>query len=141
MVPPVWWGQRFPANVWLGTSVEDQPERPLRLRRPMPLSWVIVGGESGPGARPMHPYWARSLRDQCEAGGVPFFFKQWGSWSPVQKSDATMMAATGRVWDWTDGWLSVSADKHAAGRVLDGRVWDEMPMGAEVPAAEDLPHG
>jgi protein gp37 len=44
------------------------------------LDWVIVGGESGPGARPMHPDWARSLRDQCEAAGVPFFFKQWGEW-------------------------------------------------------------
>lgn len=47
------------------------------------LNWVIVGGESGPGARPMHPDWARSLRDQCAAAGVPFFFKQWGDWAPV----------------------------------------------------------
>ena len=44
------------------------------------LDWVIVGGESGPGARPMHPDWARSIRDQCKAAGVPFFFKQWGNW-------------------------------------------------------------
>lgn len=47
------------------------------------LDWVICGGESGPGARPMHPDWARSLRDQCQAAGVPFFFKQWGEWLPV----------------------------------------------------------
>ena len=47
------------------------------------LDWVIVGGESGPGARPMHPDWARSLRDQCAAADVPFFFKQWGTWAPV----------------------------------------------------------
>lgn len=47
------------------------------------LDWVIVGGESGPGARPMHPDWARSLRDQCAAAGVPFLFKQWGDWLPV----------------------------------------------------------
>lgn len=46
------------------------------------LDWVIVGGESGHGARPMHPAWARSLRDQCAAAGVPFFFKQWGEWVP-----------------------------------------------------------
>lgn len=46
------------------------------------LDWVIVGGESGPGARPMHPDWARSLRDQCAAAGVPFLFKQWGEWLP-----------------------------------------------------------
>jgi protein gp37 len=43
------------------------------------LDWVVVGGESGPGARPMHPAWARQLRDQCEAAGVPFLFKQWGA--------------------------------------------------------------
>ncbi|KKM08412.1 hypothetical protein SY88_23780 [Clostridiales bacterium PH28_bin88] len=47
------------------------------------LDWVICGGESGPGARPMHPDWARSLRDQCQDAGVPFFFKQWGEWLPV----------------------------------------------------------
>jgi protein gp37 len=46
------------------------------------LDWVICGGESGPRARPMHPQWARDLRDQCKASGVPFFFKQWGEWSP-----------------------------------------------------------
>lgn len=49
------------------------------------LDWVIVGGESGPGARPMHPDWARALRDQCAAAGVPFFFKQWGDWAPVSE--------------------------------------------------------
>lgn len=50
-----------------------------------PLDWAIVGGESGPGARPMHPDWARSLRDQCEAAGVPFLFKQWGDWKPISQ--------------------------------------------------------
>lgn len=53
---------------------------PVRLPR---VDWVIVGGESGPGARPMHPDWARSLRDQCNAAGVPFLFKQWGEWIPM----------------------------------------------------------
>jgi hypothetical protein len=47
------------------------------------IQWVVVGGESGPGARPMHPDWARSLRDQCQAAGVAFFFKQWGAWAPL----------------------------------------------------------
>lgn len=51
------------------------------------LQWVIVGGESGPGARPMHPDWARSLRDQCEAAGVPFLFKQWGDWKPISQME------------------------------------------------------
>lgn len=50
------------------------------------LHWVIVGGESGPNARPMHPEWVRSLRDQCVAAGVPFHFKQWGEWAPVSSS-------------------------------------------------------
>lgn len=51
------------------------------------LDWVICGGESGPNARPMHPDWARSLRDQCAAAGVPFFFKQWGQWAPTGSVD------------------------------------------------------
>lgn len=53
------------------------------------LDWVICGGESGPGARPMHTDWARSLRDQCQAAGVPFFFKQWGEWAPVSAGYTT----------------------------------------------------
>lgn len=52
------------------------------------LDWVIVGGESGPKARPMNPDWARSIRDQCRAAGVPFFFKQWGEWIPLDQKDA-----------------------------------------------------
>lgn len=53
------------------------------------IDWVIVGGESGRGARPMHPDWARSLRDQCAAAGVPFLFKQWGEWKPISQMDET----------------------------------------------------
>ena len=75
--------------------------------------WVIVGGESGLGARPMHPDWARSLRDQCTAAGVPFFFKQWGGLR--NNPDADDPTAKGR---------SGSAK---GGRRLDGRTWDEMP--------------
>ena len=63
------------------------------------IDWVIVGGESGPGAHPMKPEWVRSLRDQCQEMGIPFFFKQWGG-----------------------------VRKHKAGRLLDGRVYDEMPV-------------
>ncbi len=59
-----------------GRAMYDAPEKLARL------DWVIVGGESGKDARPMHPAWARSLRDQCAADGVPFFFKQWGEWAP-----------------------------------------------------------
>lgn len=112
---------------------------------------VIVGGESGPGARPMHPDWARSLRDQCQAARVPFFFKQWGEWIggkfDYRKSKMVCGATeTGKefgrifwtnpgepkvhLWDEADHyWTNASAcvGKKAAGRLLDGREWDEMP--------------
>lgn len=111
----------WPDNVWMGVSVESARYRhrvdclrttPARtkflsiepLLGPIPdldltrIDWVIVGGESGPGARPMREEWVTDLRDQCAAARVPFFFKQWG----------------GR-------------NKKATGRVLEGRVWDEMP--------------
>jgi protein gp37 len=116
-------------NVWMGVSVEngDHRDRIDHLRAtpaavkflslepllgPLPkldlrgIDWVIVGGESGPRARPMDPAWARDLRDQCVAAGVAFFFKQWGG-----------------VW------------KSRTGRTLDGRIWDEMPMGAGLESA------
>lgn len=111
----------WPANVWAGTSIESQwhagrMDHLLRvpaavrflscepLLGPLALKldgiqWVIVGGESGSGARPMHPEWARSLRDQCQASNVAYFFKQWGG-----------------------------VNKKATGRELDGRTWDEMPQ-------------
>ena len=111
----------WPKNVWMGVSVEDRRYRsrvddlrevPARVRflslEPLlgPLegldlagiSWVIVGGESGPGARPMDPSWVRRIRDQCGARQIPFCFKQWGG-----------------------------TNKKKTGRVIDGRTWDEMP--------------
>ena len=114
----------WPANVWMGVSVEDQQnaDRIAHLQRtgaavkflslepllgPIEcldlkgIDWVIVGGESGPRARPMNVDWAISIRDQCREMNVPFFFKQWG----------------GR-------------NKKKAGRVLEGRTWDEKPATA-----------
>lgn len=114
-------------NIWMGTSVEDQrvTDRVKHLQRipahvrflsvePLigPISrlpvanihWVIVGGESGPGARPMHADWVRRIRDRCIGRGVPFFFKQWGG-----------------------------VIKHNFGRELDGRTWDEMPIDTHTP--------
>ena len=107
------------------------------------LHWVVAGGESGPGARPMHPDWVRSLRDQCAAARVPFFFKQWGEFSPgtldPQPTDPEpwRVHPNGRrVWDVSesltprDTWPAVTytrVGKNAAGRMLDGRTHDEYP--------------
>lgn len=104
------------------------------------IDWVIVGGESGPGARPMHPDWARSLRDQCQAADVPFLFKQWGEWSPgnvpeaIKASEAVRIERTGAVHPYppsfsvgSGDWCMHKVGKKAAGRLLDGRIWDEVP--------------
>lgn len=85
--------------------------------------WVIVGGESGPHARPLRPKWARSIRDQCQAAGVPFFFKQWGEW--VQSNAEVRNCSTDRI---EIGGVVVSrVGKKAAGRLLDGQEWNEYP--------------
>ena len=101
------------------------------------VDWVIVGGESGPGARPMHPGWARSIRDQCVEAGVAFHFKQWGEWAPGVVGDpvsANPPKDSFHVWDVVgpERLASVRVGKKAAGRELDGRTWDEMPERAEV---------
>jgi protein gp37 len=81
------------------------------------IDWVIAGGESGHGARPMHPDWARSLRDQCDAAGVPFFFKQWGEFSPEAHGECV----------YVDGHPMKKVGKRAAGRMLDGVEHNGMP--------------
>lgn len=80
------------------------------------FDWVIVGGESGPNARPIHPDWVRSIRDQCQAAGVPFFFKQWGEWLPHKTPVGTV-----------GGPFFERVGKKLAGRKLDGRDWNEFP--------------
>lgn len=87
------------------------------------LDWVVVGGESGPKARPMHPDWARSLRDQCAAAGVPFLFKQWGEWGPNWYNDDSGQKIEGSEWMDRMG-------KKSAGRLLDGMHHDGYPKGA-----------
>lgn len=97
------------------------------------VDWVIVGGESGTGARPMHPDWARSLRDQCESAAVPFLFKQWGEWaegeSPLwpETVDYRIEYGTGHYFDDEDGPWMDRVGKKKAGRKIDGRTWDQFP--------------
>jgi protein gp37 len=101
------------------------------------IDWVIVGGESGPQARPMHPEWARSLRDQAVAAGVAFFFKQWGAWRPTWGLAKHLVYPDGQfiagTHDHPDAWKHKIAEpmycmrKKDAGRRLDGREWDEIP--------------
>jgi protein gp37 len=99
------------------------------------LNWVILGGESGPLARPMHPEWARSIRDQCAAARVPFFFKQWGQWVTEEQSPRDIVLPSWSRCAWAPPGDCVSGDqtavfkvgKKAAGRLLDGRTHDGRP--------------
>lgn len=94
------------------------------------LDWVICGGESGPKARPAHPDWFRSLRDQCQAAGVAYFFKQWGEWLPVTKviGGAHHYETIGKkLKALDDRTLMEKVGKKAAGRLLGGREWNEVP--------------
>jgi protein gp37 len=88
------------------------------------LDWVIAGGESGPKARPAHPDWFRSVRDQCQEAGVPFFFKQWGEWvvpnATVSEMEFVPKFKAGRQHPFDDGPIAMRVGKRAAGRLLDG---------------------
>jgi protein gp37 len=100
------------------------------------IDWIVAGGESGPGARPAHPDWFRAARDQCQAAGVPFFFKQWGEWIPL---DHWPHDECGKPYDteYKPGKLYLGTHrenmtflrvgKKLAGHVLDGKVWQEFP--------------
>ena len=173
----------WPPNLWMGVSVEDASELPridhlrdvpaaVRFLSLEPLigplgtvdldgiGWVIVGGESGRNARPMHPAWARSIRDQCQAAGVPYFFKQHGEYSPYAPSVADSSRPDGKRPDWdrepcfveertgrttTDESVALEdggswhgmyrVGKKAAGRDLDGQTWDEFPAAADLAGA------
>lgn len=97
------------------------------------LDWVIAGGESGPGARPSNPEWFRSLRDQCQAADVPFFFKQWGEWAPNCLCDtAQPHPTTPRPTPGSPGFM-FRCGKRNAGRLIevDGREWKEFPAVAQ----------
>lgn len=101
---------------------------------PYPLDWVVAGGESGPKARPTHPDWFRSLRDQCKAAGVPFLFKQWGEWSASWGGGTHLVYPDGRCvpghHDHPDAWKHKTAEpmmRKYAGRLIDGVLHDEYP--------------
>ena len=92
------------------------------------IDWVICGGETGPKARPMHPDWARTLRDQCQEAGVPFFFKQHGEYIHESQTPDNMTDYDPEYFydrEWPPGFAKVG--KKAAGCLLDGREWNEMP--------------
>lgn len=147
----------WPENVWLGTTAENQRwadrrivtllDIPARVRfvsaEPLlgpialdhllkkseaRLHWLIAGGESGHHARPTHPEWIRHLRDECQERDIAFHFKQWGHWAPsVPKGLSTRHQIT--LEDATAGAsLLYGLGKHAAGRMLDGRTWDQFPQ-------------
>ena len=108
------WLRAFPENApHVCTKPGPSTDEHDGLRR---LDWVIVGGESGPGARPMHPDWARALRDQCAAAGVPMLFKQWGENAWVERVEGDPSTLT-----------SYRAGKKYAGRMLDGAQHDGFP--------------
>lgn len=92
------------------------------------IDWVILGGESGPHARAMHPDWARAIRDQCVALDVPFLFKQWGQWSPITRVDGFHESPFGYHVGTKLGFANVGKKK--AGRLLDGCTHDGFPRAA-----------
>lgn len=149
------WGDEWPENVWLGTTVENQEWADKRMphllaapaktrflscepllgnidlsayvekgKKP-PIHWVITGGESGPHSRPMNPEWVRGLRDFCRKTKIAFHFKQWGHWAPIEllTKEQKNIIVVGDV-------EMAAAGKKVAGRLLDGRTWDELPRSA-----------
>lgn len=116
----------------IGRYLLDNDDLDLSGGWPQPdgLNFVIAGGESGPGARPCHPDWVRSLRDQCQEASVPFMFKQWGEWWPLgqvsNKPDGkdTIKAKRERL---DHGILVYKRGKKIAGRLLDGIEYMELP--------------
>ena len=147
----------WPSNVWMGVSIESDRYsfRANNLRKvpsavrfisaepllgPLPnldlkdIDWLIAGGESGAGARPMHPDWVRNLRDRCVAADVAFFFKQWGAWAPNHEKGSIPVSLEGEFVDVSPVFSLPGSPvamrrlgKGAAGRRIDRRVWSQMP--------------
>ena len=145
------WENDWPTNVWIGTTVENQKWLDKRLPHMEGLpttnrflscepllgrvdlehwlnrgtvQWVIAGGESGHAARPSDPKWFYALRDQCQQYQVPFHFKQWGNWAPINSVEEHLPRAT------LNCNFSTPMGKYAkqtSGRLLEGRCWDQVP--------------
>jgi protein gp37 len=104
------------------------------------INWVIAGGESGPSARPMHPLWVRFLLDQCQYSRVPFFFKQWGEWRPIDQpwkqvnpkklapNECWLNGRGGSGYHDSSVWRMRRVGKDQDGAMLDGRTWEELPI-------------
>jgi hypothetical protein len=119
----------FPASLYLVRSIcrHGYARAPGRNAKDMhQIDWVIAGGESGHHARPMDPVWLRPIRDQCVHADVPFHFKQWGDWSPDGggSSRGRLLMLDGGP---NGGVQMTRVGKRAAGRRLDGRLWDGLP--------------
>ena len=150
MIP---WKFDWPENVWLGVTVENQALAAIRiptllkqpatikfvssepLLGPIDLSpwishidWVIVGGESGHHARPMHPHWIKVIREQCLTANIPFYFKQWGNWRPIEKGMPNSKKEVTIHDDKGNTSILTRLGKKIAGRELDGKTWNEMPV-------------
>lgn len=139
MLGPVDWGQWvFPQSVIDGydevvSRFSPMVSPPGFLGRPVRIDWLIAGGETGPRARPMHPDWARAARDACQKARVPFFFKHWGEWSWASKEDWRLITTVigcppaDRYYQWPAGSFSLRVGHKRAGRLLDGRTWEQRP--------------
>lgn len=91
------------------------------------INWIVVGGESGVNARPMHEQWVRSLHDQCKRQKVDFFFKQWGEWRPLTQGDTNLTEKDAHIFTFEDGLVSVKLGNKKTGRLLDNKLYDEFP--------------
>jgi len=157
------WGSNWPANVWLGTSVENQTlaekRLPFLLKSPAtvrflscepllgpvdlrkwfrrkgfyPIDWIIAGGESGGASRPMHPDWVTSLLHQCQEFDVSFHFKQWGQWVPAQVIGEQKKTRLVELDNERPVEMVRMSKKHT-GRTLEGTTWDGVPLTTPVHA-------
>ena len=118
--------REIPTSTWVGALAHASSTTRAAKADPVTIDWLICGGESGPGARPMQPQWAQSLRDQCTRMGIAFHFKQWGEWAPhLDHEDADHTVDVSDSGDHAQGMRRVG--KNLAGRLLDGQLHDDYP--------------